>query len=144
AHVKTIDKVTGTSFEASAAKIVASLFSAPGTKTKTPGLGAIKSADLTGPVTIIYSAVDQSGSKTVTTATADSATYDGIERVAHLTGNVKIVSDNPALFDEPAVMTGDVATVDLKSAAGPAIKIESTNGLSRIEATPKKQEPQKK
>ncbi|MEN6358369.1 MAG: hypothetical protein ABFD83_14950 [Armatimonadota bacterium] len=134
AYAKMIDQAAGTFFEAESSKMTVIIGSAAGT------MGAIKSADLSGPVKLIYTTCDpKTGVRTTTTATADNATYDGIEQKAYLVGNVKIVNTNPALYSEPAVMTGDKAAIDLKSAAGPGFKLESSPGLSRIEVTPKKE-----
>ena len=86
------------------------------------------------------------GTLVKTTATSTSATYDGKERTAYLKGNVKIVNENPAVFDGPAVMTGDEATINLKPKLGPdepLFSIKSSPGVSRIEVTPKPKEEEK-
>ena len=136
AHIETVDKATKTTFEADASKITTTFFSA---KIKAQGLGAVKNATMQGRVKLVYVTVDASGNPVKTTATADKATYDGADRLAHLTGNVKIVSENPAVFAEPAVMTGDTAVVNLKPNLGPdemRFRVESSPGQSTIEVTP--------
>lgn len=141
AHVISQDKVTKNSFDAVAEKMIVNFYSGSG-KGKVSGLAAVKSAVMDGPVKIVYTEVDASGNTVKTTATADSATYDGSDQMAHLVGNVRIVNENPAEFEEPAVMTGDMATVNLKPNLGPddlRFKVESTPGLSSIQITPKPQ-----
>ena len=67
--------------------------------------------------------------------------------MAYLTGNVKIVSENPAMFAEPSVMTGDEAVVNLKPNLGPeefSFSIKSSSGASKVEVTPKPKEEAKK
>lgn len=107
---------------------------------------SIKSAKLTGPVTIVYTFPDtKNGGISRITATADDADFDGVANVAHLTGHVKIVNDNPAIFAEPAVMSGDKATVNLNLAPGPdelRFRVESSPGVSSITVTPKPKEDQ--
>ncbi|MCE5323434.1 LPS export ABC transporter periplasmic protein LptC [bacterium] len=133
-YAKMIDQAAGTFFEAESDKMMVIIGSVSGP------MGAIKSAELCGLVKLTYTTCDPKTSlKTVTTATADSATYDGVVQKAYLVGNVKIVNTNPALYTEPAVMTGDKATIDLKSTPSPAFRLESSPGLSRIELTPKKE-----
>lgn len=140
AHVQSEDKTKKTSFDAVAKKMTADFYSAEGTKARLTGVAAVKFVVMDGPVKIVYTEQDAGGNIVKTTATADSATYSGDEQKAYLLGNVKIVNDNPAEYDEPPVMTGDKAMVNLKPNLGPddvRYKIESTTGLSSVEATPK-------
>lgn len=141
ARIKSVDKATGTTFEADAKNITFGIARAKsGTQAKT-GIGGLDTATMDGPVKIVHTEVDAAGNTIRTTATADSATYDGATQMAKLSGKVRIVSENPALFEEPAVMTGDVATVNLKPNLSPLdmrFRVESTSGVSTIEATPKK------
>lgn len=133
-YAKMIDPAAGTFFEAESNKMTVIVGSAAGS------MGAIKSAELCGPVKLTYITCDpKTGVRATTTATADNATYDGTAQKAYLIGNVKIVNTNPALYTEPAVMTGDKATIDLQPTVGPSFKLESSPGLSRIEVTPKKE-----
>jgi len=94
---------------------------------------------------MVYTTVDANGVISKTTATADSADFDGATNLAHLVGNVKITNDNPALFAEPAVMVGDKATVNLAPNPGPddfRFRVESSPGVSSITVTPKAKETQ--
>lgn len=142
AHIEADDKAAKTSFEADASKITVILTSQTDTKVKDKsGLSAVKSAELAGPVKMTYITVEPTGVTTKTTATADKATFDGVEKMARLEGSVKVINDNPAVFDEPAVMTGDRALINLNPILGPndfRFRIESSPGVSRIEATPRK------
>lgn len=145
AHVKSFDKTTNTTLDAAADKIVVMLLTA------TDGArNIIKAAELTGSPKIVYTSIDSSTGKPVTTtATSTTATYDGVQQVAFLKGNVRIENENPALFEGPAVLTGDEATINLKSSLGSEevrfrIKSEPP-GVSTIQAVPKsKVEAQKK
>ena len=145
-YVKSIDKETGKVFEANADKIIVVLFSSK-TKSGGPsGLESVKSADFIGHSKIIYTSNEQ-GTATKTVAVADKATYDGNEQLAFLNGNVKITNENQSLFNGPTVMTGDKATINLKHTLGPddfRFKVETINGVSKIEATPKQKEKAKK
>jgi len=138
-YFKMVDQAAGSFFEAESDNMSVVIGPSAGTK------GALKSADLKGPVKLVYTTKDKAtGNKTITTATADSATYNGETQTACLVGNVKIVSDDPLHFEEPAVMTGDRATIVLKP-TGPDFSVESNPpGLSRIEATPRKEATQDK
>ena len=137
-YFKFIDQTVGSFFEAESENMSVIIGPAEGNK------GALKSADLKGPVKIVYTVKDKAtGNRTITTATADNATYNGATQTACLVGNVKIVSDDPLHFEEPAVMTGDRATLVIKP-TGPDVRVESDSPkLSRIEATPKKEATQK-
>lgn len=138
-HVTSTDKAAGTNLEADASKIVVT-FASPLSGKRGLGVGLIKEAQLAGPVRLVYAANQPGGVRTATTATCDGATFSGAQQLAHLDGNVRIVHDDPSLFDQPAVMTGDKATVNLKSVLGPdevRFRIESSPGASRIELTPK-------
>ncbi|MCE5314137.1 MAG: hypothetical protein ABFD49_07750 [Armatimonadota bacterium] len=138
-YFKTIDQAAGTFLEAESSKLTVLTMPSAGTT------GSVKSAELSGPVKLVYTTCDpKTNARSTMTATSDSATYDGVTQVAYLIGNVKIVNDNPTLFAQPAVMTGDKATINLKPGAGTEFRVESSPGLSRIEATPKNQEATKK
>ena len=146
AYVKSADKLTNRIFEACAGSITVTLFSAPGAKGGPAGLDLIKSADFSGPVKLVYTLTEQ-GTPTKTIALADQATYNGTDKIAYLLGNVKITNENPSIFDAPAVMTGDKATINLKRMLGPdefRFRVESTSGVSRIEATTKTKDDGKK
>jgi lipopolysaccharide export system protein LptA len=149
AHIQYVDTVKKTTMNADAKKMVVTFMTeqVPATGTD-PAKGAkapkarttIKSAVLTGPVDMTYIATDANGKSTIK-ATADNADFDGISNLAHLTGNVKIVNDNPAQFSAPATMTGDKATLNLKP-SGPddfRFRIETSPGMSSITVTPKPQ-----
>lgn len=141
AHIRSHDAVTKTTLDAYATKIVVSVARVPKGKTGTP----IKSAELTGPVKMVYVAVDPSGVMSKTVATADNADFDGTANVAHLVGHVQITNENPALFYQPAVMCGDRATVNLSPNLGPddvRFRVESSPGTSSITVTPKPKEEQ--
>lgn len=148
AHVHRADAVNKTTLDAEADKIVVVVASTPGGKAvkKSPvGKTAIKSADLTGTVKLVYRAVDANGVTSKITATSDNADFDGATNLAHLVGNVKITNENPALFAEPAVMAGDKATVNLTPNPGPdqfRFRVESSPGVSTITVTPKPKETQ--
>ncbi len=141
AHVHYADSVAKSILEVDAEKItvVIAKKSATNSNSKT----ALKSAVLAGPVKLVYTSPDSNGSISKITATADCADFDGVTNLAHLTGNVKIVSVNPSMFVEPAVMVGDKATVNLMPNPGPddfRFRIESSPGVSTITVTPKPKE----
>lgn len=141
AHLYTKDAAAKTTLEAEAATIVIVIASQGKAKS---GMD-IESAELTGPVKLVYCA-DENGVTTKTVATADSASFNGAAQAASLRGNVKITHDNPTIFVEPAVMAGDKATVNLApklDAHQYRFKVESETGLSTITATPKEKEKQK-
>lgn len=135
ARVKMINSAARTMFDAQASKIVVSLAPASGKPGATAT--AIESVDMTGPVDMLYTAVDpKTGVRSTTTARSDSAFYDGSTQMATLTGSVKVTGDNPYAF----TMQGDKATVNLKPEIGAdelRFKVESSPGVSRIEVTPK-------
>lgn len=148
AHIHWADVAAKTVLDANAEKMVIAMMpelasgskaaSAKGAKSRM----VIKSAVLTGPVKMTYISTDASGKSTVT-ANADNADFDGISNLAHLTGNVKIVNDNPAMFSAPATMSGDKATLNLKP-SGPddfRFRVETSPGVSTITATPKPAAP---
>lgn len=146
AHVESKDKVAQTSFSADASKIVVQFFTTK-PKAGTQGIALVKSGDFSGPVKMVYSVV-ANGNMTKTIADADSATFSGADQLARLTGNVKITQEDPAHFAEPAVMTGEAATVNLNKAVSPEgfrFRIETPSpGLSTMTVTPKaKPEAQK-
>jgi len=139
AYVKQVDKIKKTTFEAYAAKIVV-IFAETPVASAGVNKTSIKSADLSGPVKLIYVTVDPKGVTSKVTSTADNANYDGKSQLAYLKGHVNITNENSSLFDTPAVMTGDKATVNLDPNLGPddiRFKVESAPGLSTITATPK-------
>ena len=141
AHVRSHDPIAKTTLDAYAEKIVVIIAKVPKGKTGSP----VKSANLTGPVKMVYVAVDSAGVTSKTIATADSADFDGTANVAHLVGNVKITNENPALFSEPAVMCGDRATVNLAPNVGPddvRFRLESPSGTSTVTVVPKPKEEQ--
>jgi lipopolysaccharide export system protein LptA len=147
AHVRFADPVAKTSLEADADKITVVVSSTQGGKTVKGAIGgtSIKSATLAGPVKMVYTFPDSSGSISKVTATADNADFDGATNMAHLTGHVKIVNENPAIFAEPAVMVGDKATVNLSPDLTPEdfrFRVESSPGVSTITVTPKPKEAQ--
>lgn len=140
ARVVAADKAAGTKLEADAAKIQVVFLGDPGAR---PGIGSVKNAEMAGPVKMVYTSARPGEAVTTVSASADSASYDGKTGVAKLTGNVKITSDDPSRFATPAVMTGDVASVNLRADLGPEdfrFRLESSPGVSRIEVTPKPQE----
>ena len=148
-HLEAVNKSAKTSFTADAQRVVVTVFSSAGAKGALRGLDSIKSAQFDGPVKMVYTApkpvLDKAGKEqaevmTTTTATADSATFDGNEGIAYLVGHVKIIQDDPSMWAEPAVMTGEKASINLKRAPGAEdydFKIESTTSPSRIEVVPK-------
>ncbi|MCX8052256.1 MAG: hypothetical protein N3B12_00465 [Armatimonadetes bacterium] len=145
ARVKLFDKTAGTQMNSEADTITVLLSPNP-----SPGQSAVKSAELIGSPKVTYTAPkiikDEktgqiSGRVTVTTvATADSITYDGVKGIAVLTGQVKIIQDDPSMYAEPAEVTGDKATWNLRPSPESGdydFKIESTTGPGRIEVVPK-------
>jgi hypothetical protein len=164
AHIWCSDPAKKATLEADAAKIVVvrnPTQSPKAAKAAGGGLSAklsIKSAVLTGPVRLVYSGPakliqsgpdaklvhpgpDASGTMVKVTATADNADFDGIANVAHLVGNVKIISENPALDAAPTVMTGDRATVNLTRDLGPDdFRFSFEGSPAAITATPKPKE----
>lgn len=147
AHVSVKNPVARTSLAADAEKITVVVGSIKDAK---PGKSAVagtslKSATLAGPVTMVYTFPNSAGGVSKITATADNADYDAESDIAHLIGHVKIVNDDPALFAEPAVMTGDRATVNLSPNPSPdsfRFRVESSPGMSTITVTPKPREQQ--
>ncbi len=142
AHVKSFDKTGGTTMDAQADKIVVTFLTGSGGQ---QAINSIKSAEFTGSPKITYTTKDpQTGATVRTVATSKTATYDGVAQMAYLKGDVKVTNENPAIFQGPAVMTGDEATINLKSNIGPdevRFRIRSNPpGVSTIEATPKPKE----
>ncbi len=141
-HIQSEDKVAKTSFDVTANMIILNFFKTAQQKNKMAGMTSVKSATMDGPVKIVYTEVDVKGNTIKTTATADNARYDGVAQMAHLIGHVKIVSENPEKFEEPAVLTGENADVNLKPNLGEdevRFKVESTTGVSTIDVTPRAQ-----
>jgi lipopolysaccharide export system protein LptA len=139
--VKIADKDYDTEKNMCAAKIVVVLSDKSEAKTAS----GIKSADLTGSPQVVYKGPDKDGNPTTTTASGKHAIYNGKDQTISLQGNVKIVSDNPALFQGPAEMTGDDAWISLGK-VGPydvRFRISSSPGVSSIVATPKSREETK-
>lgn len=150
AHILWADKAAKTVLDADAEKMLITLMPEPAPDPKAaPPKGAkatksmvVKSATLTGPVKMVYVVTDAEG-KSTTTANADNADFDGVTNLARLVGRVKIVNENPALFSEPATMTGDKATINLKP-SGPddfRFRVETNPGVSTITVTPKPTAP---
>lgn len=139
---------------AEARRISLILFATPNKAFIQRGLDSIKQVEFEGPVKMVYAApkiiANETGSKTAevmvtTTATADRATYEGTQGIVNLSGNVRIVQDDPSIFSEPAVMTGDKAIVNLRrgqEAGDYDFKIEGSQKPSRIEIVPKQQTKQ--
>jgi len=145
ARTKLFDKAGALVFDAQADKIIVTFFTNAGKNTEKANAMIVKSAELVGSPKIVYTSKDATtGVVMTTTATSRAATFDGTEQAAYLTGDVKIVNENPALFEGPAVMTGDEAMVNLKSPLGPddvRFRIRSNPpGLSKIQASPKPRE----
>ncbi len=144
ARFKSFDKATNTTLDVSADKIVVLLLTAADALRN-----MVKSAELIGSPKIVNTSVDSSTGKLVTTtATSTTAVYDGVQQIAILKGNVRIENENPAMFDGPAVLTGDEATVNLKSSLGPEefrfrVKSEPP-GVSTIQVVPKSKEEAQK
>lgn len=139
AHVKRVSKAPNTTFEANGAKITLVFLEKTSVNGTTPGIAGIKSVEIAGPVKMVYVTNDPtSGNKTTTTVTGNSATYNGTTQLAHINGNVKLVSDNPAVFESPGIMTGESAVVNLKPILGEdEFRFEIQGSPSRIELTPK-------
>lgn len=148
-HLSAINSSSKVKLVADARKVTITLLTSANQAGQLRGIEAIKSAEFEGPVKMVYAAPkmikDDTGKNTTqvmvtTTATADRATFDGLQGVAILLGNVKVVQDDPSIFAEPAVMTGDKASINLKSAREPGeydFRIESSDGPSRIEIVPR-------
>jgi len=151
-HIEAVNKAAKTSLVADAQKMVVNLLVGTASKSALQGMDSIKSAQFDGPVKMVYVSpkpiLDGSGKIvgeviTTTTATADSATFDGTQGIATLTGHVKIIQDDPSMWAEPAVMITEKASINLKRAPGAEdydFKLESTTGPSRIEVVPKAKE----
>lgn len=142
AQINTSDVKKGTSVYAKADVMTVSFYTSSKSNSSSP-FGSIKTAEFSGNVTITYITTDESGTKLSTVATAKKAMFSGNDSIMHLDGNVKIVHTNPNIFAEPLVLTGDKASVSLKSNLGPddfRFKVEATEGVSRIEVIPIVQE----
>ena len=139
AYVKRVSKATNTEFEAEGAKMTVALFEKKDAKGDASGFSGIKSVDIAGPVKLVYITFDPaSGNKTITTITGNSANYNGTTQLAQIIGNVKLVSNNPAVFENPGVLTGETATINLKPKLGEdEFRFEIEGSPSRIELTPK-------
>lgn len=143
AHIQFSDTAAKTSFSSDASKIMIQLYTS-GAKASAKGLDNIKSTTFLGPVKIVYSTT-ANGVFNKTVATADSATFSGDDKLAHLKGNVRVQSEDPV--HGSTVMTGDEATVNLNPNLGPddfRFRVESSPGLSTIEVTPKAGEESRK
>ena len=148
-HIEAVNKPAKTTLIADADKMVVVRFSDPKKTGVLQGLDSIKSAVFTGSVKMVFVGPKRPAGKsdskaeavmTTTTATADSVTFDGASGIATLTGHVKIIQEDPSMWAEPAVMTGDKASINLGKAPGTEdfdFRIESTTGPSRIEVVPK-------
>lgn len=141
AHVSFKDPVAKTSLVADAEKITVVIGSIKNAKSGKGVAGtSLRSATLEGPVTMVYTFTNSAGGVSKITGTADNADYDGESQIAHLNGHVKIVNDDPSLFAQPAVMTGDRAAVNLAPNPSPdgfRFRVESSPGMSTITVTPK-------
>ncbi len=147
AHVKLFDKAAGSTLDASADKIVVLIGAA--SKDRTKAISSIRSAELVGSPQIVHETKDpDTGRQMKTTATSTTVSYDGSTETVYLKGSVKITNENPSLFDGPAEMTGDEASIRVSSNLGPEdtrFRISSSPGVSTIIATPKsKKETQPK
>ena len=112
-YLKLVSKADRSLFEANADTMTVITFEDIFGKTTRKGLELIKSADMAGPVKIVYVKTDPAtGSRTTTVSTADKAFYNGADMSMKLTGNVKIVSEDPK---GTTVMTAEVATAYLKA-----------------------------
>lgn len=134
ARVKSINSADRTMFEAEGQKIVVTFLQGDAA-----ARGPVGSAEITGPVKMLYTSVDKAGVRSTTTATAKSAVYDGASQMATLIGDVKVQGESPA----PFVATGDKATVNLSPNIGPEdlrFRFESSPGVSRIEVTPRSED----
>jgi hypothetical protein len=151
-HIEAVNKAARTNLVADANEVNVVYFTGTKTKGAVSGLDSIKSAEFSGSVKMVFTAPkpvkDDTGKQTgevmtTTQATADNVTFDGATGIARLTGHVKIIQDDPSMWAEPAVMTGDKASINLKRAPGAEdydFKIESTTCPSRIEVVPKARE----
>lgn len=149
-HLLALDPTAGVRLSAEAKKVTVTLFTTSNQKAPVRGLESIKAAEFEGPVKLVYRApktvADESGNKVsevnvTTTATATRASFDGVQGVVTLAGNVKITQEDPSIFAEPAVMTGDRAFINVKPSQGERdydFKIESVEKPSRIEIVPKR------
>lgn len=141
AHAKIFDKAKGTTMDTSAEKIVV-VVGAP----EVSVIGNIKSVDLTGSPVLIHESLDSATGKTVKmTATGDHATYNGATETVNIKGHVRIANIDPAIWEGPAEMVGDEATVHVGK-LGPddeRFRMTSSPGVSTITATPKPREETK-
>jgi hypothetical protein len=143
AHMERVDPKTKDKMVADCGTIVIIL----ARKAASNQADSIKQAEMKSNVRLKYSSTDSSGSKWNADSTSDNAVYTTSDQLARLTGKVVIHYTNPALFDGPAVVTGDKATVNTKPtlAEGEArFRIESAPGLSRVEVTPKRESEETK
>ncbi|OFX17605.1 MAG: hypothetical protein A2Z18_10320 [Armatimonadetes bacterium RBG_16_58_9] len=150
AHFKDVNTTTNSTLEAFAREITITLFQKPSSKGAATGF--IRSAEFAGPVKISqtsWKAVEDetTGQKTnvetAMEATADQARYDGAKKMAYLTGNVRATYTDPSLFQGPATLTGDEATINLDPNLGPddlRFAIRSKPGVSRLTVAPNKEE----
>ncbi|MGQ9454858.1 MAG: hypothetical protein ACUVRS_05490 [Armatimonadota bacterium] len=149
-RLSAVDPTAGVRLSAEAKMVTVTLFTMSNQKASVRGLESIKAAEFEGPVKLIYrspkTVVNESGNKVsevnvTTTATATRASFDGVRGVVVLTGNVKITQEDPSIFAEPAVMTGDKAFINVRPSQGESdydFKIESVERPSRIEIVPKR------
>lgn len=139
ARVKLFDPAAGSMMDASAEKIVVVLGGS--TQGQAGVVGGVLKAELTGSPSLLYEATDpDTRQKTKTTASSSTATFDGTNQTVQLKGNVRITNENPAIFEGPAEMTGDEATLRLGAKLGPdevRFRISSAPGESTMVATPK-------
>jgi len=141
ARTKLFDRSGVLVFDAQADKIVVTLLLGAA-KTADGKDSSVRSAELIGHATMNYVATDpETGAPIAITATGKSAKFDGLERNATLSGDAKIIYENAAVFDGPAVMTGDEAMVNLKTSIGPEdvrFRIRTNPpGVSTVQAKPR-------
>lgn len=144
-HLEARDPVAKSNLVADAKSISVTLGNTPGVKAGST-LSIIKTAYMQGPLKMVFTSTQAGGTPSKSTASADKAEYDSVDGLVTLTGNVKITNENPALFDAPAVATGEKATINLRPGkegeSAFRFRIESTTGMSRVEVTPKQQQNQ--
>ena len=141
-HIDANDPVQKSKLVVDAKTVTVTLGSTPGVKADST-VSMIKNAKMQGPLTMVFTSIDENGIKTKSTASSDRGEYDGVEGMVYLVGNVKITNENPALFSAPTIATGDKATINLHPAKEGDSKfrfrIESDPGYSRVEMTPKQE-----
>jgi len=100
----------------------------------------IKQVEMKSNVRLDYTGVNDAGVPFNVDSKCDNAIYTGSDQLARLAGNVEINYTDPSVFDGPCVVTGDKATVNTKKTLAEGefrFRIESSPGVSKVEATPK-------